>query len=128
VGEAAERAVLVQQLVLGAALHDLTALDDDDLVRAADGREAVGDDDRRAAAQQPIERALDQYLGRPVDVRGRLIEDQDPRIGEEGTRDRDQLPLACREAGAALAHLVVEAAGDARRDAVHAHGCRRSCR
>jgi hypothetical protein len=60
-----------------AALRDAAVLHDEDLVRAADGRQAVGDDDRRAAAQQPVERALDQDLRRPVDVRRRLVEDQD---------------------------------------------------
>ena len=96
--EAAERAVLGEQLALGAALDDLAVLDDEDLVGAADGREAVRDDDRRAAVQQPVERLLDQDLGRPVDVRRRLVEDEDARIGEQRARDRDQLPLARREA------------------------------
>ena len=83
-------------------------LHDEDLVGAADRREPVGDDDRRAAAQQPVERLLDQDLRRPVDVRGRLVEDQDARIGEQGARDRDQLALAGREPRAALAHLVLQ--------------------
>ena len=72
----------------------------------------MGDDQRRAAAQQPVERALDQQLGRAVDVRRRLVEDQDPRVGEERAGDRDQLALAGREAAAALAHRVAEALGE----------------
>ena len=99
-------------------------LHDEDLVGAADRREAVGDDDRRAAAQQPVERVLDQDLGRPVDVRGRLVEDQDARVGEQRARDRDQLTLAGGQAGAALAHLVLEPALEAARDAVDADRAR----
>ena len=49
VREAAERAVDPEQLLLGSALDDLPVLDDEDLVGAADGRKAVGDDDRGAA-------------------------------------------------------------------------------
>ncbi len=49
VSEAAERAVDREQLALAAALDDLAVLDDEDLVGAPHRREAVGDDDRRAA-------------------------------------------------------------------------------
>ena len=83
-------------------------LDDEDLVGAANGCEPVRDDDRRTAVQQPVERLLDQDLRWSVDVRRRLVEDQDAGISEERACDRDQLPLASREAGAALAHDVVE--------------------
>ena len=83
------------------------------------------DDDRRPPVQQPVERALDQHLGRPVDVRRRLVEDEDARVGEQRAGDRDQLALAGREARAALAHRVVEPAGDAGGDPVDADGRRR---
>jgi hypothetical protein len=65
-----------------------------DLVGTPDRRQAVGDDDRGAAAQQPVERTLDENLRRAVDVRRRLVEDENARVGEEGARDRDQLALA----------------------------------
>src|SRR5580765_8475931 len=41
-------AVEGHQLIVGAALHDLAVLQDQDLVRAANRREAVRDDERRA--------------------------------------------------------------------------------
>src|SRR3954447_5550067 len=94
VGESAERPVGREQIGLPSSLDDAPVVDNHDLVGAADGREPVGDDQRGAAAQEPVERALDQQLGRPVDVRGRLVEDQDPRVGEQRPRDRDQLALA----------------------------------
>ncbi len=81
-GEPTERAVLLEQFPLAPSLRDPSVLDDQDRVGPANRRESVGDDDRRASGEQPVERALDQDLGRPVDVRGRLVEDQDARVGE----------------------------------------------
>jgi hypothetical protein len=72
-------------------------LHDEDLVGAADRREPMGDDDRCPPAQKPVEGLLDQDLRRTVDVRGRLVENQDARVCQERTRDRDQLPFAGRE-------------------------------
>jgi len=54
-------------------------LDHEDLVCASNRRETMGDDDRRPAAQEPVECVLDQDLRWPVDVRGCLVEDQDAR-------------------------------------------------
>ena len=76
--------------------------------------------------QQPVESALDQDLAGAVDVRSRLVEDEDARVGEERARDRDQLALAGGKPGTALAHDVVEPVLEPRGDAVDAD--RRSCR
>src|SRR6059058_2056125 len=64
VREAAEGTLDGEQLALRAALRDAAVLDHQDLVRAADRREAVRDDHRRAPPQEPVERVLDQHLGR----------------------------------------------------------------
>ena len=90
---------------MGALLDDLAVFQDDDLAGAADRAEAVGDDDRGAAVEEALEAFLDRFLGPDVDVGGRLVEDQDPRFGEEGPREGDQLALARREGDAALADL-----------------------
>ena len=71
------------QLVVRALLDDRAVLEHDDQVGVADRREAVGDDERRAAVQQPSQRALDAALGADVDRARRLVEDQDARVGEE---------------------------------------------
>src|SRR4029077_13904956 len=47
----------------------------------------------------------DLALGADVDGGGRLVEDQDPWVGEERAGERDQLALAQREARAALLQL-----------------------
>ena len=47
-------------------------------------------------------------LGVDVDVRGRLVEDQDARVGDERAGEGDELALAGGELHAALADLGVE--------------------
>ena len=42
-----------------AGLDDPAVLDDEDLVRPADGRQAMGDDERRPSVERDVERALD---------------------------------------------------------------------
>ena len=57
---------------------------------------------------QAVHRLLDLALGLGVDRAGRLVEDQDARIVQQGARDGDPLALAARQRVAALAdHGVV---------------------
>src|SRR5205085_5646025 len=88
-----------------ALLDDPAVLEDDDQVGVPDRREPVGDDERRPSREEQAEGALDLALGADVDRRGRLVEDEDARVGEEGARERDELALAEREARAALLEL-----------------------
>ena len=92
-----------------ARLDHLAVLEHDDHVGPADGREPVGDDERRPVAQERLEGVLDARLGRDVDRRRRLVEDQDPRVGEERAGEGDQLALADREPRAALLDVRVVA-------------------
>ena len=64
------------------------------------------DDERRPAGEELAQRDLDPALGADVHGRGRLVEDEDPRVGEQRSRKRDQLALADRQAGATLAESV----------------------
>ena len=100
------------QLVVGALLGDLAVLEHHDPARLADRGEAVGDHDRGAAGEQAPEALLDARLGVEIDVRGRLVQDEDARVGDQGSGERDQLALAGRELGAALAYLGVVAVGE----------------
>ena len=66
------------------------------------------DHECRAARHHLRQRGADLVLLRRVDRRGRVVEDQHLRVGEDGARDRDSLPLAAREREAALAeHRLV---------------------
>src|SRR6266516_2748083 len=105
------------QLFVAALLDDPALVQDDDASRLADGRQSVGDDDRRAPGEQPPQAGLDAPLGVQVDVRGRLVEDEDARVGDERARESDELTLAGRELDAALADLGGQPRGQ-RRDEV----------
>ena len=83
---------------------DAAFAQDHDQVGPADLGEAVGDDERSPAASGGGDGALDLVFGGRVDGAGRVIKDQDTRIGQEGTRDRQALALAAREGHAALAY------------------------
>ena len=97
------RGRLREQLRVRAAFDDPALVEHDDLVGIDDGREAVGDDDRRAAARDAVERLLDRRLGAAVERAGRFVEDQDRRVLEQGAGDRDALLLAARKLEPALA-------------------------
>ena len=62
---------------MASVLDDPAVLDDEDLVGVAHGREPVGDDERRTPCQGARQRLLDRDLGLGVQVRGRLVEDDD---------------------------------------------------
>src|SRR4029077_3766188 len=98
-----------QELVVASLLDDATVLEDDDEIRVPDGRQAVRDDEGGPAREQDPERLLDLPLGPDVDRRRRLVENQDVRVGQQGTRDRDELTLAEGKSGAALLQLCLVA-------------------
>ncbi len=68
--------------------------------RIVDSRWAMTKDVR--SARKRGHRVLQQELGAGVDRGRRLVEDQQRRIGQERAGDRDELPLAGRQAGALL--------------------------
>src|SRR5690348_9794803 len=94
-----------EQLVMRPALDDLAVLEHDDHVGVADRRESVGDDERRASLEERAQGGLDLPLGADVHRARRLVEDEDPRVGEQRTRERDELALPERQPRAALAEL-----------------------
>src|SRR4051794_21028617 len=67
-------AVAGHQLAVAAALGDAAAVEHDDLVGVDDGRQAMGDHHRGAAAADLLQRALDLLLGAGVERAGRLVE------------------------------------------------------
>ena len=72
-----------------------------DLVRIAHRREPVGDDEGGAAPHQLADGVLHQALGFRIERAGRLVEQQDRRVLQEGAGERDALALAAGEAPAA---------------------------
>ena len=94
---------------MGAVFDDLAVLQDDDSVEAGHRRQPVGDDDRRASFHQVAESFLDHPLALGVQRRGRLVEDEDGRIGQDGAGDGDALPLSAGQFDAPFAGDGLEA-------------------
>src|SRR4030095_12372970 len=87
---------------MGPYLDHLPFVQYDDSVRAADRRQAVGDDDRRAPFHESVQRFQEKPLR--VDVKGArwFMKDQERRVLHERAGDRQALPLAARQRGPAL--------------------------
>src|SRR5262250_3393903 len=87
-----------------ADLGEAPVVHDHHAVRVLYRGETMRDDEDGAVLHQLAQRLLHQELAFRVQVRGRLIQDQDGRILQERARDGDALTLAARELHAALAH------------------------
>ena len=99
----AEDGARLEELCLRPARGDPAVVEHDDVVRERDRRESVSDDDRRSSAHDLAQPGSDLRLRGRVDRRGCVIEDEDPRIDQERTGDRDALALSSGEGDAALA-------------------------
>ena len=95
-------AALGNELLVGAGLDRTTGLEHDDAVGRLDGGEAVGDDERGAALQELLERALDAGFGVRVHVGRRFVEEQDGGVVVDGAGEREELALTDGEGEAAL--------------------------
>src|SRR5215207_4991125 len=85
------------------AFLDKPALvEDEDAVGGPDGGEPVGDDERRAAPHEAIERLLHGALALGVEGGRRLVEEEDRRVLQDCTGDGDALALAAGEGHPAL--------------------------
>ena len=116
---------LPQELGVRPALDDPAPVDHEDHVRRQDRREPVRDRDRGSAVHERHQRRLDQPLRGRVERRGRLVQDQDPRILQDDPGDREPLLLAARELVAAFAHDRVVPLGELRDPVVDVRGARR---
>ena len=98
-------AALRHQLVVRAELDDAAVLEHADAVGVAHRGEAVRDEDRRAVARGGEDAVEDLRFAAHVELRGRLVEQHDAGAelhGAQRARERDALPLAAREIGAAV--------------------------
>ena len=80
-------------------LSDLALVDDVDDVGLLDCAQPVRDGDRRPSFRRHVERVLDHLLRLGVEGRGRLVEEQDLGVAQQGARDGDALLLAARQEG-----------------------------
>ncbi len=80
-------------------------------VRHRQQRGPVDDQQHRAAGRQAAYRVDDARLRLAVQVRGRLVEQQDRAVGQERAGQGQALPLPRRQAGTALAEYGLRAVG-----------------
>ncbi len=76
----------------------------------ADRTEPVRHDETGPARDEPEQRPLQPLLGQRIDRTGRLIEDEQPRVGQQRAGEADELALSGRQTRAPLADLGVQAA------------------
>ncbi len=77
--EAPVHAVVRQELVVGAFLHDAALVEHGDPMGEADGGQAVGDEDDGPPLGEVGESLLDDVLALGVEIGGRLVQDEDRR-------------------------------------------------
>src|SRR5436190_1978945 len=88
---------LLHELVVAALLDDAAVLEHHNQIGVANRREAMRDDEGGPTRQEQPQRLLDLPLRADVDRRRRFVEDEDPRIREQGACQGDQLALPERE-------------------------------
>ena len=74
-----------EELLVGAALDDHTAVDDADHVGILDGRETMGNDNGGTSPAGLVERLLDNLLRLRVEGRRGLVEQEDLGVADECT-------------------------------------------
>ena len=87
----------IQKLLMRALFDNLSVVDDDDVVRIADGAQSVRDHKRSPPLHQAQQRFLDARFGARVNTAGGFIQNQNAGIGENGARDCQKLALPLTE-------------------------------
>ena len=108
-GQPAVQPALADQVGMAALLDDAAVVHDQDARGALHGRQSVGDDDRGAVGHHPLQRLLHGNFALGIERAGRLVEQQDGGIAQDGPSQRDALALAARQGDAALADAGVVA-------------------
>ena len=96
---------------MGAALLDLSVIDQDDPVRIAHSGKSVGNDEGCPAGPELIKTFLYIALCHRIQSRGGFIQDQDPWIFQENAGNGDPLLLSAGEHGAPLPDIGVKSLG-----------------
>ena len=103
-----QRAALLE-LFVGTAVGDPAAVQDHDPVGQVQRGPAVRDDQRGPALHHRAQRGMDLGLQARVDGRGRVVEHQQPGVGDQRPGQRHPLPLAAGQGKSLLAHHRVVA-------------------
>src|SRR5438309_8944466 len=87
-------AAAADQLVMRPVFDEAPAIEGNDAVAAPHGGQAMGDDEHGAPLGDHRHVLLDDPFALVIEGARRLVEDQDPWIGDEGASDRNALALA----------------------------------
>src|SRR5690606_59546 len=82
------------EFLMVATLNDPSAVENVDAISHAHGRESVADDDRDSVADQLTDGVEHFRFRLRVEGAGRLVDDEDVGVGEEGAGQCDFLPLS----------------------------------
>src|SRR6185369_2245548 len=91
-----------KQIFMRATLDDLAPFKHKNLIGAANCREPVRDNKRRAPLPQRTQPILNHRFTLTIKTRSRFIENQQPRISQNRPRDCNALTLTTRQLHAAL--------------------------
>lgn len=106
-GEVGEKAILADEVLVGAGLDEATLVENMDLVGVADGGEPVGDDEARHL--EGLETLGDGGLGAIIEGGSRFIHEEDFGLAGDGGGDEEPLALAAGEGGGVLINDCMEA-------------------
>lgn len=87
---------------MGSLLHDAAGINHIDAVGMEHRGKTMGDDEARAPDHQIVERRLHDLFALRIKCGGRLVEDEDARILQDGACDGNALALTARDTDAAL--------------------------
>ena len=100
---------------MSSLLNDSTLVDDEDIVRLADRRKAVSDHEIRSALHKVVHGLLNLSFGSRVERARRFVKNENFRVGENRSRNRQKLFLP----GGKVRAVLVENGFEAVRKSVH---------
>src|SRR4030095_1075129 len=104
-------ALALQEFRVGPVLDNASLVEHQDTVGRAHGRQTMGNEEHRTSPTHVGKVALNNGFGLVVKSTGGFVEDEDTRVADQGTRNRQALTLATREGTAVLAHQGIVAFG-----------------
>ena len=116
---------LLQQNEGRRELHDHARVHDQNLVRFHDRIETMGDGQHGQVLEVVLDGLLDELVRLEVDGRGRLVQHEDLRFGEDGASDAEELTLAHAEVLAVLDDGRVQLMGKLADEVAQMHGVQR---
>src|SRR2546426_757828 len=92
----------IQEFFMLATLDNLSVLHNKDDAGFLDGGKPVGDHDGSLSLHQAVQRFVDEFLRLRVQPRGRLVQNENRGVANDGAGDSYTLALATRECHASL--------------------------